>query len=103
MIRKFGASPEPLFDAWLDPGIAERWLFTTPASESHSTTIDARPGGAWTITDRRDDVDYAATGQYVEIDRPRRLVFSFGMPQFSPAITRVVVESRRTPTAVCSR
>jgi uncharacterized protein YndB with AHSA1/START domain len=28
----------------------------------------------------------------VEIDRPRRLVFSFGMPQFSPLSCNVTVE-----------
>jgi uncharacterized protein YndB with AHSA1/START domain len=41
---------------------------------------------------RRDGVDYKALGEYVEFDRPRRLVFTFGMPQFSAEFARVVVE-----------
>ncbi len=90
--RRFDAAPERVFDAWIDPGRAGRWLFTTPTSERHSTDLDVRVGGRWSITDRRDGVDYTALGEYLEIDRPRRLVFSFGMPQFSPLSCNVTVE-----------
>jgi uncharacterized protein YndB with AHSA1/START domain len=92
MTRRFAASPEMVFDAWLDPKVAAKWLFTTPASESHSTEIDARVGGAWSIVDRRGGVDYRAVGEYLEIDRPRRLVFTFGMPRFSDAFNTVTIE-----------
>jgi len=90
--RRFDAAPERVFDAWLDPARAGRWLFTSPTSERHSTDLDVRVGGKWTIVDRRDGVDYTARGDYLEVDRPRRLVFSFGMPQFSPLSCRVIVE-----------
>jgi uncharacterized protein YndB with AHSA1/START domain len=91
MTRRFDASPERLFDAWTDPRMAHGWLFTTPDSESHSAEIDLRVGGQWKIVDRRGGTDYAAIGEYLEIDRPRRLVFTFGMPQFSPAFNTVTV------------
>jgi uncharacterized protein YndB with AHSA1/START domain len=90
--RRFDAAPERVFDAWIDPGRAGRWLFTSATSERHSTDLDVRVGGKWAIVDRRDGVDYTALGEYVEIDRPRRLVFSFGMPQFSPLFCNVTVE-----------
>jgi uncharacterized protein YndB with AHSA1/START domain len=90
--RRFEASAERVFDAWLKPETAAKWLFTTPGSESHSTELDARVGGKWTIIDTREGVAYTALGEYLEIDRPRRLVFSFGMPQFSPGFNRVIVE-----------
>jgi uncharacterized protein YndB with AHSA1/START domain len=90
--RHFEAPPERLFDAWLDPAIAGRWLFTSPTSESHHVESDARVGGRWKITDRREGTDYTAIGAYEEIDRPRRLVFTFGMPQFSEEMARVTVE-----------
>jgi uncharacterized protein YndB with AHSA1/START domain len=90
--RRFDAAPERVFDAWVDPSTARKWLFTTAASESHSTDIDARVGGRWTIADRREGVDYTALGEYLEIDRPRRLAFTFAMPQFGPHVDRIVVE-----------
>jgi uncharacterized protein YndB with AHSA1/START domain len=90
--RRFDAAAERVFDAWIDPVRAGRWLFTSQASERHSTDLDARVGGKWTIVDRRDGVDYTAVGEYLEVDRPRRLVFSFGMPQFSPLSFNVTVE-----------
>ena len=90
--RRFDVSPERVFDAWLDPKVASRWLFTSSTSQANDTQIDARVGGKWRISDRRGDVDYMGHGEYLEIDRPRRLVFTFGMPQFSPAFNRVTVE-----------
>jgi uncharacterized protein YndB with AHSA1/START domain len=92
MTRRFDASPERVFDAWLNPETARKWLFTSPTSEKNTTEIDPTVGGKWAITDRRDGTDYLGLGEYIEIDRPRRLVFTFGMPQFSELFDRVVVE-----------
>jgi len=90
--RHFDASPGRLFDAWTDPHLAAAWLFTTASSESHHAELDVRVGGKWEITDRRGGVDYRAVGEYLEVERPGRLVFSLGMPQFSEAFTKVTVE-----------
>jgi uncharacterized protein YndB with AHSA1/START domain len=92
LTRRFAATPERVFDAWLDPKVAAGWLFTTPGSESHTTELDVRIGGQWKIVDHREGVDYTALGEYRVIDRPRRLVFSFGMPQFSPEFAEVTVD-----------
>ena len=92
LTRPFDAEPAQVFDAWLDPETAGKWLFTLPSREKHSTEIDARVGGTYTIFDRRNGKDYTAVGEYLEIDRPHRLVFTFGMPQFSPDFDRVIVE-----------
>jgi uncharacterized protein YndB with AHSA1/START domain len=92
MTRRFDASPERVFDAWVNPETARKWLFTSPTSERNTTEIDARVGGKWAITDRRGGTDYTGLGAYLEIDRPRRLVFTFAMPQFSEDADRIVVE-----------
>jgi uncharacterized protein YndB with AHSA1/START domain len=92
LVRTFDASPERLFDAWTDPAVVAGWLFTTPASEAHHVALDLRVGGGWEIVDRRDGTDYRAIGAYLEIEPPRRLVFTFGMPQFSDAFSQVTVE-----------
>jgi len=88
--RRFDASPERVFDAWLDPARAARFLFATPNGQMVRAEIDARVGGKYLFVDRRDGVDAEHFGEYLEIDRPRRLVFSFAVPNYPT--TRVIVE-----------
>jgi uncharacterized protein YndB with AHSA1/START domain len=62
------ASPETVWQFLVDPEKAVLWM------GSHAT-FDARPGGAWSI-----DVvpGNTASGEFVEVDPPHRLVYSFG-------------------------
>jgi uncharacterized protein YndB with AHSA1/START domain len=95
--RRFQASPERVFDAWLDPAKACRFLFATPTGEVVRADIDARVGGRFMIVDRRDGEDIAHEGEYLEIDRPRRLRFTFGVPKYSKEFSRVTIDI--TPAA----
>ena len=92
MTRQFDALPERVFDAWINPAKVRKWLFASPADERYTAEIDARVGGKWSITARRAGTNYTAEGEYLEIDRPRRLVFTFAMLQFSPNSDRITVE-----------
>ena len=90
--HRYRQSPERVFDAWLDPAIARKFLFTTPTGEMVRAEVDARVGGGFTFTDRRDGQDVDHVGTYRQIDRPRRLVFSFGVPLYSAEMTEVEID-----------
>lgn len=90
--RRFDAPAERVFDAWLDPEKASTFLFATATGRMIRADVDARLGGAFCFVDRRDGEDVEHTGTYLVIDRPRRLVFTFAVPKYSAAITRVTIE-----------
>jgi uncharacterized protein YndB with AHSA1/START domain len=90
--RRFDASAERVFDAWLDPATAGLWLFATPTGEMVKVDINAQVGGHFIFTDRRDGEDVEHVGEYLEIDHPRRLVFTFAVPKYSDVYTRVMIE-----------
>lgn len=78
--KDFAAACERVFDAWLDPKIASRFLFATESGEIVRCDIDPRIGGRFLITDRRRDGDADHHGQFLAIDRPTRLEFLFRGP-----------------------
>jgi uncharacterized protein YndB with AHSA1/START domain len=90
--RRFQQSAERVFDAWLNPRLASRFLFATEAGTMVRAEIDPRVGGRFTFVDRRDGQDIEHVGEYLEIERPRKLVFTFGVPKFSAEMTRVTIE-----------
>lgn len=76
--RTFDAPAEALFDAWTSPEVMRRWFHVAPDWETPEAEVDLRVGGKVRIVMRRPDgTEVGAGGEYVEIDRPRRLVMTW--------------------------
>jgi uncharacterized protein YndB with AHSA1/START domain len=76
--RSFAGTPEEVFDAWTSPEVLTRWWAAQPTWSSPGCEVDLRVGGRYTLRMRDDDGRvYAVGGEYREVDRPRRLVYTW--------------------------
>lgn len=74
--RIMPARREKVFDAWLDADGMRAWM--CPGDIQAATAeIDAQVGGKFRIVMHGADGDYEMTGEYLEIERPSRLVFTW--------------------------
>jgi uncharacterized protein YndB with AHSA1/START domain len=77
VIRRFmPASRERVFDAWLDPISLVRWM--RPGAEATATAeVDPRVGGHFRIVMKHSGGVTEHTGEYLAIERPARLSFTW--------------------------
>jgi uncharacterized protein YndB with AHSA1/START domain len=92
--REIAAPAQQLFDAWLDAESLGTWLRPSRTRETRAET-DPRVGGTFRIVMVDDEDSVVHSGSYREIDRPRRLVFTWSSPvtQFRDTIVTVTFES----------
>jgi uncharacterized protein YndB with AHSA1/START domain len=76
--RQFDVPPSTVFDTLTKPSLLPIWWGEAKFD------IDLKVGGQWTIIRHDDGVEHLATGTYQEVERPTRLQYTFGMPEFSP-------------------
>ena len=90
--RSYSAPASRVFDAWLDPAIAGRWLFATATQPMAQVAIDARVAGAFRLVERRGDALVEHAGSYVALVPPRRLAFTLSSSDRAEAPTLVTVD-----------
>jgi uncharacterized protein YndB with AHSA1/START domain len=90
--RQVSAAPERIFNAWLNAEEARTFLFASRMGETISSEIDARVGGRFRIVRHWGGGDVEYSGEYLEISRPHRLVFSLFVEKYAQRDDRVIVE-----------
>ena len=97
--RAYACTADTVYDAWLDPNMARRFWFATAQGEIVRCDIEPGVNGRFTIVDRRpleaapdQLVEIEHSGRFLQLDRPRRIAFSFGLPQFQSHETTVIID-----------
>ena len=92
----YSGSALHMYDAWLTPDRARRFLFATPAGRIVHCEIDPVVGGRFRIVDRRGEVEAGHNGQFVAVERPRRLVFDFWVDGYEDHRDRITLDFEPT-------
>lgn len=75
--RVLPAPVEDVFRWWTDEDLLARWMSPVGSAE---VSVDLRVGGALRVVMRGAGIEIHHWGEYVEIDPPRRLVFTWNSP-----------------------
>lgn len=87
IVHQFNVPPQKVFDAFTKPRVMKVWL-----TETTTFDIDLSIGGLWTIIRTEGTDVYTETGKYLEIEKPNKLVYTYGMPQFSLNKDTITIE-----------
>ena len=86
---RIAARPEVVFQYFVDPERMARWM----GSPTSAVALDVRPGGAIQFVVAG---AHGGSGQFLEVDPPRRVVFTWGWDEpghpIPPGSTRVEVD-----------
>jgi uncharacterized protein YndB with AHSA1/START domain len=77
--RTYDAPAEDVFDAWTNPEVLRRWWVASPSWRTPVADVDLRVGGSYRLSMEDPDAGTVrtVTGEYREVNRPRRLVYSW--------------------------
>jgi uncharacterized protein YndB with AHSA1/START domain len=92
------APPDAVWDAITEPAQLASWWGSDDQYRTMNWQVDLRPGGKWSSDSAR--VDGSQTGhvhgEYVEVERPRRLVYTWKASWDDFAETLIVMELSAT-------
>jgi uncharacterized protein YndB with AHSA1/START domain len=80
--HQFKAPADRVYDAWLDPKQVRLWMVAALksfglAGDIQRVEIDPRVGGKFLFSDMRDGEEARHWGTYLELARPRKIVFTW--------------------------
>lgn len=91
LTRHIPASPEDVFAAWTDAESLRHWMCPGGVEEARAE-LDVREGGSYRIDMVEGDEVHRHRGEYLEVDPPRRLVFTWISPATGEEESRVTVQ-----------
>jgi len=100
LLRTFPAPAERVFDAWLTPRLLGQWMFGPDVRDEKVLRLDVDPrvGGRFSMLVERSGERVDHVGEYLVIDRPHRLTFTWGIAGESDQDgSRVDIEITSTP------
>lgn len=98
--KDFNVSPEKVFDAWLDPEMLSRWMFGPNVRDEEIIRLqtDTEESGTFSFVVRRNGEEINHIGTYREVERPHRLVFTWGVNQEAGDESVVTINIKPTAT-----
>jgi len=91
--RVLRATPQDVFEAWTDPRLLQHWLCPDPGVVGE-VTCDPVVGGTYRLIMVFDHGAQMVTGEYLEVDPPYRLVFTWLTDRTAGQPTQVTVTLR---------
>jgi uncharacterized protein YndB with AHSA1/START domain len=98
--HRFQAMAERVYDAWLDPAKIRVWIAAALrsmglAGDIQRVEVDPRVGGKFFFSDMRGGVETKHWGTYFELERPRKVVFTWIVDESEegdPSVVTLTIE-----------
>jgi uncharacterized protein YndB with AHSA1/START domain len=93
------ASPETVYEAWTTPEQVVEWWGEEGLYGVKKWTCDVRVGGKWRAEGvKKDGQDFSVEGEYLKVDPPKYLSFTWSKPTWAEdcGMTTVELEFQKT-------
>ena len=94
--RVLPAVPDVVYGEWTEAAALSDWMCPRPARCRH-VEADPRIGGRLRFDIEENGAEFSVTGEYLVLDRPRRVSFSWSCSTWPDPLVRSVVDVRLEP------